>query len=498
MLVAAHGLLYNGSILCKYEQSVMSKVFLSYRRDDTAGYAQAIYSRLTQTFSNDRVFIDVKAIEPGLDFKELIEKAVGECDVLVAIIGKRWMGGETKGRSRLDDSNDYVRLEISTALARDIRVIPVLVDGMTIPSEDVLPVPLRPITRRHAIELSNTRFDFDIERLITAIRGAINEAREPKNTDHRLANLRHVSVVFLTAVLVIGLIFILWWVTRPNSDSAPSQKATDPLGGQSRSSVKEPKRTKPLEPSSVSSVGSVFRDRLATGREGPEMIVVPAGSFRMGDSQGGGENDEIPVRTVRIEKFFAAGRYEVTFGEYDQFAKATNRQFPIDQAWGRGRRPVIYVSWQDAMDYTKWLSIQTSKRYRLPTEAEWEYVARGGEDSVFWWGSDWVRGMANCRGCGSQWDKKTAPVGSFKANPFGLYDTAGNVSEWVEDCWHDNYSGAPTDGTVWSSGGNCTRRVIRGGSWTNPPKDLRSSNRSRYYPENRDYFIGFRIVREID
>ena len=106
--------------------------------------------------------------------------------------------------------------------------------------------------------------------------------------------------------------------------------------------------------------------------------------------------------------------------------------------------------------------------------------------------------MANCRGCGSQWQNKTAPVGSFKPNPFGLYDTAGNVWEWVEECWHDNYSGAPTDGSAWTRGGNCARRIIRGGSWINPPRNVRSSNRGGYYPENRDYFIGFRLVQELD
>jgi formylglycine-generating enzyme required for sulfatase activity len=175
-----------------------------------------------------------------------------------------------------------------------------------------------------------------------------------------------------------------------------------------------------------------------------------------------------------------------------------NRQFPIDEGWGRGRRPVIYVSWQDAVEYAKWLSAQTGRRYRLPTEAEWECAARGGKETVYWWGNDWVKGSANCIGCGSKWDKRTAPVGSFQPNPFGLYDTAGNVWEWVEDCWHDNYSGAPTDGSAWISGGNCARRVIRGGSWNNPSKDLRSSNRSSYYLDNRNFNIGFRLARDAD
>ncbi len=165
--------------------------------------------------------------------------------------------------------------------------------------------------------------------------------------------------------------------------------------------------------------------------EGPTMVEIPAGSFRMGDLQGDGDPDEVPVHIVRIQKPFAIGRYEVTFDEYDQFASVTKRKLPNDRGWGRGRRPVINISWQDAVEYTKWLSEQTGKRYRLPTEAEWEYAARGGKETTYWWGKDLLKGTANCNGCGSQWDgEQTAPVGSFKPNPFGLYDTAGNVWEW--------------------------------------------------------------------
>ena len=202
----------------------------------------------------------------------------------------------------------------------------------------------------------------------------------------------------------------------------------------------------------------------------------------------------------------------MTFDEYDQFAKATNRELPSDGGWGRGRRPVINVSWQAAVEYTKWLSEQTGKRYRLPTEAEWEYAARGGEETAYWWGKDWVKGMANCSkaylytndDCGSQWDKKTAPVGSFKPNPFGLYDTAGNVWEWVEDCWHENYSGAPKDGSAWTtggdrtSGGDCGLRVVRGGSWSNSRWELRSSYRFRFTSVTQSDDTGFRLVQDID
>ena len=245
----------------------------------------------------------------------------------------------------------------------------------------------------------------------------------------------------------------------------------------------------------------VLRDRLKSGGEGPEMVVLPAGSFRMGDVQGGGDKNELPVRTVRIQKSFAIGRYEVTFEDYDQFAKATGRNLPSDQGWGRGRRPVIYASWQDAVEYAKWLSEQTGKRYRLPTEAEWEYAARGGKETAYWWGKDLVEGMANCNTCGSLWDnKQTAPVGSFKPNSYSLYDTAGNVYEWVQDCWHEHFTGAPTNGSAWlqENGGNCVKRVFRGGAFNFRREELRSSFRTAYDSVYREFTNGFRLVLDIE
>jgi TIR domain len=162
----------------------MSKIFISYRRDDSSGYAQTIYRELVQHVSKDQVFMDVATMEPGVDFVRVIEEAVGKCDVLLALIGKRWANVGSAPTSSLptarrDDPEDFVRLEISTALARDIRVIPVLVDGMTMPSEETLPDSLKPLSRRNAIEISNTRFNYDVEQLITAVR-KILDATEAK------------------------------------------------------------------------------------------------------------------------------------------------------------------------------------------------------------------------------------------------------------------------------------------------------------------------------
>lgn len=236
------------------------------------------------------------------------------------------------------------------------------------------------------------------------------------------------------------------------------------------------------------------------------MVVIPPGRFRMGAIFGGGDPDEKPVHEVTISRAFAIGVYEVTFAEYDRFCEATGREKPKDgrrwfgplsRNWGRGSKPAMNVSWDDAVAYAKWLSDQTGHRYRLPSEAEWEYAARGGTDTPYWWGGTAGKNKANCKGCGSRWDKKsTAPVGSFAPNPYGMFDTAGNVWEWCVDTWHESYDGAPADGTPWI-GGEDSRRVQRGGSFGSKPRYIRSSARGRGAQDGRYVYLGFRVVREL-
>ena len=236
----------------------------------------------------------------------------------------------------------------------------------------------------------------------------------------------------------------------------------------------------------------------------PEMVVIPAGRFRMGDLDGGGDRDERPVHDVTIATPFAVGKYEVTFAEWDACVTAggcTHR--PGDAGWGRGKRPVINVSWDDAQEYVQWLSREVvGKPYRLLSEAEWEYVARAGTKTVYWWGGDsWLddspSDYANHRGTdGADRWVSTAPVGSFKANPFGVFDTAGNVLEWVEDCQNYSYRGAPNDGSAWESG-DCYFRMLRGGALVYDPEDLRSAERYGSTHGDRSYYIGFRLARTL-
>ncbi|MDM8560861.1 SUMF1/EgtB/PvdO family nonheme iron enzyme [Candidatus Parabeggiatoa sp. HSG14] len=244
-----------------------------------------------------------------------------------------------------------------------------------------------------------------------------------------------------------------------------------------------------------SKAGDIFRDTLKDGSKAPEMVIIPAGKFRMGDIQGTGGNREKPVHEVSV-KSFAMGRYPVTFEEYDKFAKATNKEKPNDSGWGRDNRPVINVSWHDAMAYVKWLSEQTGQQYSLPSESQWEYAARAGTDTDYWWGNEIGKNKANCRNSGSQWSgKQTSPVGSFEPNPFGLYDTVGNVREWIADSWHKDYTNAPNDDKIWAEGADKSYRVLRGGSWYDDPSLGRVADRNWGNPVNRDVSRGFRVVR---
>jgi len=239
-----------------------------------------------------------------------------------------------------------------------------------------------------------------------------------------------------------------------------------------------------------------FSDRMRDGSTGPEMIALRGGVFHRGDLQGNGDSDEKNPQIVRLQPF-AIGIYEVSFNEYDRFVQSTRHEIPDDQGWGRGRRPVINVSWDSAVAFTEWLSQQTGESYRLPTDAEWEYAARGGTSTRFWWGDTEGRGNANCAGCQSLWDgERSSPVGRFSPNPFGLHDTAGNVFEWVTDCWNDTFSEAPADGSELDKPG-CGVRVIRGGAWSFPPKEIRSANRWRDFQSRRSDDTGFRVVREL-
>ncbi len=248
---------------------------------------------------------------------------------------------------------------------------------------------------------------------------------------------------------------------------------------------------------------TVFRDPLRDGGEGPAMVMIPAGGFWMGSSETEtGRNDNEHRHRVLIARPFAIGQYAVTFDEYDHFCTAIARQKPEDRSWGRGNQPVINVNWYDAVEYAEWLSARTGQAYRLPTEAEWEYAARAGAETAFWWGDSITTDQANYDGnytCGPHgrkgiYRKQTVPVDQFQPNPWGLYQVHGNVWEWTASCYDRNYDGTEMRFAGKNESG---ARVLRGGSWGYGPTAVRSATRYRAPPALGNNDRGFRIARSL-
>ena len=241
---------------------------------------------------------------------------------------------------------------------------------------------------------------------------------------------------------------------------------------------------------------TTLRDRLASGGEGPVMVIVPGGRYRMGSSGLSQNADERPQHTVIVGSF-AVSQYEITAAEYTRFAKQQGLTLPDKLATIPGDRPVHYVSWDDAHTYARWLSKETGQRYRLLSEAEWEYMAGYGGELSFWWGREAKTGKAHCFDCESGLDpRRPARVGFFPANVLNIHDTAGNVSEWVHDCWHDDYTGAPSTAEVWE-GGDCNYRVVRGGSYADPLQSLRTAKRTKMRSRLGNDLVGIRMGRDL-
>ena len=266
-----------------------------------------------------------------------------------------------------------------------------------------------------------------------------------------------------------------WWThVRPNVLTAAKEQALEP--------------------------GDVFKECIA---DCPEMIVVPAGYYTMGspETEDSHQAGESPQHRVTIGKPFAVSKYELTFANWDSCAAYGDCDPHIDDGnFGRGQQALVNVTWDDAQSYVTWLSKMTGKPYRLLSEAEYEYAARAGTDTVYPWGDDIGNANADCNGCGSQWDfQRPAPVGSFAANRFGLYDMVGNIWEWVQDCYHNDYIGAPGDGSewAWTIEGLCFR-TARGGSWVDFPESVRSAARQWRPREFRFYNLGFRVGRTLN
>ncbi|HTN49933.1 MAG TPA: SUMF1/EgtB/PvdO family nonheme iron enzyme [Burkholderiaceae bacterium] len=397
----------------------MAGIFISYRREDTAGHAGRLFDRLVRDFPNEEVFIDAARIASGDDFAQKIETTLQKCDTCIVLIGRRWLTAADKyGQRRIDKPDDWVRAEIGSALTRNIKVIPLLVDDASLPEEEALPSDLVRLRYLQAHAVRHETFHQDVDRLVVLIREAMGARKQARARAH--------------------------------------------LRGE--------RKTHPLD--------------------GLEYVWIPPGDFMMGRVPGdnvAAERYQVekPRHPVQLTRGFWISRGPVSVRAYKHFR--LKRALPMPRPtqnnpnWTNDDHPIVNVTWTQARDYCAWVG------GRLPTEAQWEYAARGGQDgTIYPWGNDPRPDMANYRD-NPQWGNRgTSPIGSFPENGFGLVDVVGNVWEWVSD-WFDpeayplrQTNQAAADPEVFVN--KMDRKVVRGGAWGSIPEEIRISVRGFQVP----------------
>jgi formylglycine-generating enzyme required for sulfatase activity len=517
------------------------KIFVSYRRDDDPNGAARVRDSLAARFGKTNIFMDVDNLLAGLRFDEELVKALAACDVFLAIIGTRWL--DLLKAKAASGERDYVCEEISEALSRKIAVIPVRVgrDGQLapLPRTDDLPPAIRDLVHYQKHDVTHEHFGRDSSALAEAI-VAVRRHLRPTGANA----VQHVPWHWIsrTAISLLGIGYVgayyagvpMPWPGSPAAVTSPSaaeraaaeKKLLDDLALQMKQE-REAKRESDAEAAAkekgegdrvraaalakqqaeeevarrdpllalTPGSGQAVRDGLANGQPCPmcpEMVAVPVGEFLMGRTPN--------QHRVMIRQPFAVGKFEVTFAEWQACATGggcTNNRSPSDQGWGKGRRPVINVSWNDAKQYVNWLSSKTGRSYRLLSEAEWEYAARAGTTTEFAFGDSITTRQAQFSERSWKAAGKTVEVGKFSPNAWGLHDMHGNVNEWCEDTYHEDYEGAPNDGTAWLDGAH-TSRMLRGGSWEMYVSSaLASSWRGGVSPSTRESTTGFRIARAL-
>ena len=492
-----------------------ARIFISYSRKDMA-FADRLEAALKA--SGFEVLIDRHEIYAFEDWWERIEALIGQADTVVFVLSPDAV------------RSDVALKEVAHAASLNKRFAPIVCRRV---DDNAVPQALRRLNFIFFDDIQHFEEQVDqlVEALLTDI-GWVRQHTEYGEAARRwMASGRKEGLLFRSPILEEAE---RWIASRPRDAPEPDAKTQTFIAESRRGAARRRHRLEALVSIFVAAMvlglaawwqQNWLRDRLyvlknvhvlAAAQEMalrsgdsfkecnncPDMVVVPAGSFMMGSPAGQGDDGEHPQHNVIIPKRFAVSKYELTFAEWDAcaFQGGCNAHI-IDRGWGRGRQPVINVSWDEAKEYLAWLSKITGKTYRLLSEAEYEYAARAGTQTSYPWGDDIkLNGtpMANCEGCGSKWDdKQTAPVGSFAPNGFGLFDTVGNVWEWVEDCSHENYDGAPADGSAWMTG-DCTARVVRGGAWfLSPPFLVRSAARLRNPAGDRYDMIDFRVGRKL-
>jgi formylglycine-generating enzyme required for sulfatase activity len=578
-------------------ETVAGKIFINYRRDDSAPHALSIAQYMERAFGARNVFIDIDRMRAGQKFPEVLERRLSECKVMIVIIGPGWLGAhDESGAHRLNDPEDWVRLEVGRALARDVTVIPVTVGGAHLPKRGELPEDLRALVDHHAVALTTNGFRSEM----AGLRDDIRAIRAASRMSWRIGAGAAAAVIVAAGLWVANHWMAPFFPEKPHRPTlasvaeppprAPAMLTTPQVDQSAQRQDEEAKRTvertqrkadltqriaaatdrsellalmqretadRPAIESRLEALGYA---QVATATAGDkwlragggrdpaesfkdcggkeiwcsEMVVVPGGHFLMGSPQGeaGRDSSEDDGNKKQIDvtilQPFAVSKFAVTFDQWDACVAdhGCNGYRPDDNKRGRGRLPVINVSWNDALAYLAWLSKKTGKTYRLLSEAEREYVTRAGTQTPFWWGSAISTSQANYDGRityagqstrtppkaavgGSVGDlgAKTVAVDSFAPNPWGLFQVHGNVWEWVEDCYHKDYADMPSatknGGAPWIAGceksteANAILRVTRGGSWGSVPLILRSSARDWFPPDARDYIFGFRVARTL-
>lgn len=425
----------------------MADIFVSYRRDDSRWSAGRINDHLVAAFGSERIFFDTLTMEPGADFHEVIGSSVGECRVLLAVIGPGWL---KTLEERATSNGDFVCVEIAEALRRGVRVVPLLIDGAAPPTEDMLPPDLKPLARRHAITITPERCPSEIQRLVGFLKSYLGE---------------------------IG--------------SAAHQRPGAPF------------RDTPDAPEMVAVPSGAFLMGAPPGQdagdhdEGPQHEVHVPRPFAVG---------RYAVTVAQFDVFVESTGYaygsRIFTCDDDVWRERNGRSYRDPGFSQSAQHPAVGVSWADALTYCAWLSRTTGRRYHLLSEAQWEYCCRAGSTSAFAWGPRMVRSRANYDAGGACRDPSAPPTGTvrvddFAPNAWGLYQMHGNIWEWCEDTWHDSYDGAPCDGSSWQDE-RAALRVVRGGSWMSVPTLLRSATRNKERPAIRMNTIGFRVARALE
>ncbi len=518
------------------------RIFISYRRADSQFAAGRIYDRLVAHFGEEAIFMDVEAIDGGVDFVKTLENAVQSCDVVLVVIGKTWLNiKDERGERRLDNPNDFVRIEVATALERDIRVIPVLLEDVNMPRLNELPENLKKLARRNALKANHQSFNADTNRLVAHIDRALSEIEIAKKKVREetvrvlrrqkrerilqsLKSRRARYLSSLTSILLVLATLAIINILSPEVDidigatqtvsALNTQLAEADIAYETQvalatiqalaTTTRIPRATStptktstpteiPVTPTPAFGVGST----MISEKDGMTLLYVPAGEFQMGSENGG--SDEKPVHVVYLDAYWI-DQTEVTNAMYAKCVAdgvcdqpSNSKSYTRDSYYGNSEfdnYPVIYVSWEDANNYCEWAE------RRLPTEAEWEKAAGWDDDAqsqrTYPWGSAIDDTYANY----NQNLGDTIAVRNYESGKsfYGAYDMAGNLWEWVND-WYssDYYDNSLESNPLGPESGEY--RVLRGGSWGNYVSNLRSAYRGRNDPSYTDSSNGFRCSR---